>query len=492
MAKITAVIDIGSNSARMMIYEKTSRFAFHMINETKSKVRISEDAYKNGGTLQKIPMQRAFEALCDFVTIAKSYKVRKILCVATSALRDAPNKMEFIKKVKKELGINIKIISGEKEALFGGVAAANLLPLQSSSVTVDIGGGSTELAKIEKKEVVEPISLNLGTVRLKELFFDHDNLKGAIDAIENELQKLPYHEIETLIGIGGTFRAIIQAIMKKEEYPLKKIHAFEIAPKKFVHFLEKILDATSSKALKKLGIKEERFDVIKPGALILLHTIKKLKPKKIVASGVGVREGVYLSDLLRNANLQFPANFNPSIRYLIDSYIRDRRHSNLLAKVAKELFLLTYKELGLDMRYKKALFLAAKLYPIGSAIHFYSKNKHSYYIIQAALEYGFSHHDTMLIATLARYAKRKLPSKEHYEKYKKLLPPKKELDTLSVLLSISVALLTHRPCKLDFELSYHDKTLYIQPNEQNCMRVSKEAIRKLNYIEKLDVIFLDS
>ena len=82
MAKVTAVIDIGSNSARMVIYEKTSRFAFHMLNETKSKVRISENAYKNGGNLQEEPMQRAYEALCNFLSIASSYKARKILCVA--------------------------------------------------------------------------------------------------------------------------------------------------------------------------------------------------------------------------------------------------------------------------------------------------------------------------------------------------------------------------------------------------------------------------
>ena len=78
MAKVTAVIDIGSNSARMVVFERTSRFGFHMLNESKSKVRISEDAYKNGGNLQKEPMQRAYDTLCNFISIAKSYKVRKI------------------------------------------------------------------------------------------------------------------------------------------------------------------------------------------------------------------------------------------------------------------------------------------------------------------------------------------------------------------------------------------------------------------------------
>jgi Exopolyphosphatase len=101
MAKRVAVIDIGSNSIRMVVFEKTSRFAFHLLHEAKSKVRISQNAYQNGGNLQPAAMDRTFYALSDFLTVAASFKVTKTLCVATSALRDAPNKAEFIQRVKK-------------------------------------------------------------------------------------------------------------------------------------------------------------------------------------------------------------------------------------------------------------------------------------------------------------------------------------------------------------------------------------------------------
>ena len=144
MAKITSIIDIGSNSMRMVVFAKTSRFAFHLINETKSKVKISQGAYENNGTLQQEPMKRAFLALESFLNISKNLKARKILCVATSALRDAPNKKEFLDKVKKELGLNIKVIDGNKEALLGGIAASNLLYQHNDFFTIDIGGGSTE------------------------------------------------------------------------------------------------------------------------------------------------------------------------------------------------------------------------------------------------------------------------------------------------------------------------------------------------------------
>jgi len=89
MARRTAVIDIGSNSARMVVFERTSRYGFHLINETRSRVRISEGAYRNGGYLQPAAIERACRALSQFLSIAKSFKVRKILCIATSAVRDS-------------------------------------------------------------------------------------------------------------------------------------------------------------------------------------------------------------------------------------------------------------------------------------------------------------------------------------------------------------------------------------------------------------------
>ena len=100
MAKRVAVIDIGSNSIRMVVYEKTSRFAFHLLYEAKSKVRLSENAYQNQGNLQANAMQRTFAALSDFLEIIASFNARKTLCVATSALRDAPNKKDFLSLVK--------------------------------------------------------------------------------------------------------------------------------------------------------------------------------------------------------------------------------------------------------------------------------------------------------------------------------------------------------------------------------------------------------
>jgi len=482
LAKRVAVIDIGSNSIRMVVYERTSRYAFHLLHEEKSKVRISENAYKFEGKLQVLPMQRTFDALHDFIKITQSFKTKKLFCVATSALRDAPNSKEFLKKVKDKLGLNIKIISGEKEAYLGALACATLLPKQNNSLSIDIGGGSTEFSSINDGSVTDTLSLDLGTIRLKELYFDYDDIDGAVKYIDKELQKLPNNTYEILIGIGGTFRALSSAIMKEESYQLTKIHAYNYSCDTLTKFTGKILAAQTDSELQTLHIKTNRYDVIKPGTLILQRLLKKIAFKKILTSGVGVREGVFLADLLRNSQHKFPHNYNPCVKYLLDTQVSDTTFSTQLNLISKKLFDLSAEYFGIDKKYRYELSLAAKLYPIGSYAHFYSQNKHTYYLIQNALEYGFTHESNTLIATLCKYANDKLPTKSHLQKYSALLPEKGTTKILTYILSLGIVLLSHRPKNIDFSLSFKDDILEVKSKKN--LYLAEDNLKKLEPLEQ--------
>jgi len=485
LAKRTAIIDIGSNSVGMLIYEKTSRFAFHILYESKSKVRLSQDAYKNKGELQELPMQRTFNALEDFMQIIASFDARKTLCVATSCVRDAPNKKDFIKRVKNKIGLKIKVIDGDREAYLGGIACANLLPRQEHALSIDIGGGSTEFAFIDNKNIKQTLSLNLGTVRLKELYCDNDNVEGAMAYVDEKLQQLEGITTNKLIGIGGTFRALSTAIMQNMNFPLIKLHAFECKAEKFEDFINAVLEASDNQRLAQLGIKENRYDVIRPGALILQRVMKKLHVQEMMTSGVGVREGLYLSDLLRNNKDKLPANYNPSVRNILDLHVHDKLYSNNLNKVSKMLFDLLQDKLNLDLSLRSSLAISAKLYPSGSSIHQFALNKHSYYLLQSSLEYGLSQKEMVLISTLVRYAKRKLPSQNHVNKYQVLLPELDKLNALSYILSLSIALLEARPKNIDFELFLHKNTIMVQ--SKNTLYLTKEAIISLQGLKDLDV-----
>ena len=476
MAKRTAVIDIGSNSARMVVFERTSRFGFHIVNETKSRVRISEGAYNNNGQLQPKAINRAISALSQFLTIAKSFKTRKILCIATSAVRDAPNKKYFLKRVETELNLKVKVIDGKKEAWLGGVAAINLLPVVDG-VTIDIGGGSTELALIQDRRVIETFSLDIGTVRLKELFFDKKiPIEDAKRYIKMTLSKLPEaFKSHQVIGIGGTIRAITKTIMQQNEHPMEKVHAFSFLIESEDRFIQKISQSSIMK-LKKIGIKKNRLDTIRPGALIFWSLLEKIGAKSVITSGAGVREGLFLSDLLRNSNCLFPHNFNPSVRSLQDRFDIDTKLANNISSTAVAIFEALQEPFKIPNYLKKDIKIAAKLSQIGTGLNFYDYHRHSAYMIINSLNYGFTHEEMVLIAILVGLNRRGLSKNSFTRSYKKLLPDEKILSLLSYIVSLSKTIHFSRAIGR-VNVTYKDSVLHIDTPFENYL--AKERIKEL-------------
>lgn len=432
MAKVTAVIDIGSNSARIAIFKRTSRFGFYLLREEKSRIRISEGAYLHNGNLQPEAVERGVKALKEFILIAKSLKARKILAVATSAVRDAPNRGYFLQRVKREVGIKIKVIDGEEEARLGGIAVGNLLD-REDGISVDIGGGSTEFAIIKKRRVYSPISLKLGTVRLKELFFDRGDIEGAREFVREQLAQLGEEfQGRVVFGIGGSVRAISKLLMAKNRYPLDILHGYTYQVQEELKFIEKLV-YKSDRELLELGVKLDRLDTIRQGALIWAEVLKFLGAEEVVTSGVGIREGLFLKDLLRNAGGRFPGNFNPSVRTIVDLYQIDTSLSSYETKIAMELFDLLKGEFQLEEKYKKHLSYALKLSRAGNLIDFYEAHKHTDYILLNSLHYGFSHRDRLLISKIIRFHKKREIKKRDLGELEPLLPKREILERLCFL-----------------------------------------------------------
>ena len=442
MSKVTTIIDIGSNSMRMVVLQKSSRFSFSLINETKSRVKISEGCYENNGNLQDIPMQRAYESLKSFLNISHALKSRKIICVATSALRDAPNSKVFISRVQKELGLNIKVIEGEKEAYYGGVAALNLLH-DNTFITMDIGGGSTEFSFIRDGKIEKSISLNIGTVRIKELFFNKDDIEGAKKNILDNLKKIFELGIEIpkkVVGIGGSIRAFSKIVMAKNDYPLDILHGYTYTVKDEVSLFNKIINARNNDDLKSVGVKKDRFDTIKEGTFIFKTILDELNIKEVVTSGVGVREGVYLTDLLRNSNHKFPENFNVSVRSLLDRFQIDEKQSAYLGSNAGKIFDVLKPMHNLDDKFRTLLVIASKLHSIGSTLNFYKSNDNAFDFILNGLNYDFLHKSRVVVAHTIKFSKKSLPSKSDILKYQDLLPSLEVMQWMSFMISLNIAI----------------------------------------------------
>jgi len=495
MAKRTAIIDIGSNSARLVIYEKTSRYGFHLICERKSKVRIGEGAYEKGGYLQPHAVTRAYLALASFMQTVRKYQARKVLCVATSALRDAPNGAEFVRWIKKELGLAIRIIDGDKEATYGAIAVRNLLP-PADTVTVDIGGGSTDMALIRNGEIVATCSLNLGTVRLKELFFDKESsrdmavakaqgyIKGVFESIPDDFR------CRLVTAIGGTARALSKAVMRRSDYPFDKLHAFRYEVDAHLDFFDAIA-ASSAKGLKRFPIKKSRYDTIREGTLIWSMLLRHLGARHVITSSAGVREGVFLEQLLRNDNLRFPKGINPSVVSLLDRF---RPYINLESKkrhklhIATELYRALQPIINDEMRYLPQLRQALQLSNIGKTLTIYKAHQHAFYIAMQELNYRFSHEEMLLIALLLRMHGKELLHQPLFKSFKPLLPKQTHLAWLSFIYTLSIYL---HEASDNARMTFHyaDKVLTVRADQS--LYLAKENIKQLEKPASFAVIIED-
>ncbi|EPN1365428.1 Ppx/GppA phosphatase family protein [Campylobacter coli] len=472
MAKKTAVVDLGSNSIRMVVFEKTSRYSFCTTCEYKRKVRLGENAYNNGKILQEDSMQRAENALAFFKQCALKHKCKKIFIIGTSALRDAPNSKDFIKRIKDKLNLNIRCIDGKNESYLGGLATLNLLSPFKDGTTLDIGGGSSELCLIKNNKIISCISLDLGTVRLKELFYDKGKADALDDFIKPILEQIPSEFCnQNLIAIGGSLRAISNSIMQKNSYPLKNIHDFRYMLEDEKEHILKIFNSKAD-ALINFGIKKDRFDTIKEGIFIFLKIAEKLKAKQIITSGVGIREGVYLQDLLRPKHT-FPVNFNPSLKSLQDRFLQGNIN-NKTPYFSIQIFKVLQGLHKIHEKYQQSLLNAAKLCHLGEYLNFYFANEHSAYFILNGLNYGFSHQEKVLIATLIKLNGKKV-NPYNLEPYRQLLPNTHIISWLNFILSLAKILSTNEN---KIEIAFVNNTLYIY-SESKILDLPKDELKKI-------------
>ena len=472
MAKKTAVIDLGSNSIRMIVFEKTSRYGFYTTCEYKRKVRIGENAYNNGKILQEEAMQKAQNALSFFKQCIQKHKCKKTIIIGTSALRDAPNSKEFIKRIKDKLGLNIRSIDGKNESYLGGFAALNLLSFFKNATTLDIGGGSSELCLIKDNKIIDCISLDIGTVRLKELFYDKGKLNEIDEFLNPILKQIPKEFCnDNLIAIGGSLRAISNSIIQKNSYPLHNLHDFRYKLEDEKEHILKILNA-QTQTLADFDIKKDRFDTIKEGALIFLKIAQKIKTKQVITSGVGIREGIFLQDLLRPAK-NFPQNFNPSLRSLQDRFLyKDRKLKT--PHFASQLFNVLENLHKLHSNYKYTLINAAKLCHIGEYLDFYAANEHSANFVLGGLNYGFSHREKILIASIIKLDGKKINPYD-LNPFKALLPSNHILTWLNFILALAKVLSINEE-EIDF--SFANNTLYLY-NENKELDLPMDELRKI-------------
>ena len=289
------IIDIGSNSIRLVIYDQQKRSPVAIYNE-KSMCELGK-GLASTGLLNPEGVEMAKLALKRFLALGRNMEISSLYVMATAAIRDAKDGASFSQYLEKTYDITIDTISGKKEAKLGayGVCASMYKP---QGITGDLGGGSLELVKVEDGQTLDHTSLLLGSLRMiDESKGDRDKLRKLIEKRFGELKWLDEKKVPAFYAIGGSFRALARMHMEATNYPLRILHEYKVDSKNFLNFVRGIAAMSYEKMEKLPGASSKRIPALPGAAIVLEHIIEHAKPEHIVFSASGIREG-YLYEKL--------------------------------------------------------------------------------------------------------------------------------------------------------------------------------------------------
>ncbi len=292
-----AVVDVGSNSLRLVVFERLGASLLPLLNE-KVMCALGRGIGRTG-RLNPDGIELAFANLQRFVALARALKVDHLAIIATAAVREASDGEAFAAEAQRQCGVPVRIIAGSEEAR---LSAAGVLAgiRKADGVVGDLGGGSVELVRVDSgasAPIGAGVSLPLGPLRLAEL---DDNRKAVAETIERGIAGAPVLREaagKSLYLVGGAWRAIARLHMEQTHYPLHIIHEYTIARRQAEGFLE-MMAGQSRRSLERItSINRRRLDVVPIAAAILRQLIAAGRPERIVFSAFGLREG-YADGLL--------------------------------------------------------------------------------------------------------------------------------------------------------------------------------------------------
>jgi exopolyphosphatase/guanosine-5'-triphosphate,3'-diphosphate pyrophosphatase len=305
-----AVIDLGTNTFNILIIETLSGTEYKKLYQTKISVKLGEGGI-NKGFIAPIPFQRGIDAMKVYKKTIEDFAVDTTFAMATSAIRDASNGNEFVQQVKQELGFDIQVISGDKEAELIYIGVRDAVKMNSEkSLIVDIGGGSTEFIIANNNEIFWKQSFKLGAARLLERTnpsdpITQDEINGLINYLNIELSPLieavKKFPVSELIGSSGSFDSLsemialnyysIDIIKNKTEYQ------FDLEDFETLYHL--VVKSTKSERLTMKGLISMRVDMIVVSCILLSYILKSISIHKMRSSTYSLKEGV-LNQVITN------------------------------------------------------------------------------------------------------------------------------------------------------------------------------------------------
>jgi len=286
-----AVIDIGSNSLRLVVFERLNATLLPLLNE-KVMCGLGRGIARTG-RLNRDGVELAYDNLQRFVALARALEVDHLMAIATAAVREASDGRKFAAEVERRCGIPVRIVDGAEEARLSAAGVLAGIP-GADGVVADLGGGSVELVRINASgghAIGDGISLPLGPLRLAELADNPVKLAATIEETVDGADLLRAAAGKTLFLVGGAWRAIARLHMEHTRYPLHIIHQYTVSRRSAEDFLE-VLSPMSRRSLERIAtINRKRLEVVPLAAMILYRLLQVAAPSRIMFSAYGLREG---------------------------------------------------------------------------------------------------------------------------------------------------------------------------------------------------------
>ena len=283
------VIDVGSNSVRMVVFDGAARSPAYFYNE---KVMCALGAgLSETGTLSPEGRIRALSAIKRFQALAKGMNLPPLTAVATAAVREATDGPDFCAEVQRETGLKIWVIDGQEEARLSAQGVLLGWP-GSYGLVCDIGGSSMELADLDQGRVGRRLTSPLGPLKLKEVKGGKKGLKRFIKSVMVDLAAEMDSGGKRLFLVGGSWRAIARVDMERRGYPLTVLHEYRMTPKAIRETVKYIEECDIEELRGRCGISSARMALVPQASIVLKELVRSFKPKDITVSSYGIREGM--------------------------------------------------------------------------------------------------------------------------------------------------------------------------------------------------------
>lgn len=424
MQKI-AIIDIGSNSIRLVLFEIYKNHSFRVIDDIKENPRLGEGIFTDG-LMKQSNMDKALETLILFKSLCDYNEVTEILAFGTAAVRSAKNSKEFLAKIKTNCNIEITVLSGEEEAKYSFFGAINSLDIKQG-LLVDMGGASCELVHFEDREIKNSVSLNFGSLSLMEEFLlkdivDEDAERALNAYLEKEFSLVPWlKEVKgiPLVGVGGTIRNLGKINMKQKFYPIENLHNYFLNKEELNNLYDFLKPKDYKEKQKIEGLAKSRADIVSGASFVFSKLANYAELTGVVISGKGIREG-FLYNHLDERGKKIEDVFQYGLFNVCERYGVNREHGEAIYKTFLEIFEKLQPIHNLEKN-EKIIKTLSYLSFSGVNISYYDHDIHSFYTILNSRLDGVSHKE-LLISALSSSQQNKRNSL--YENYKGFLSEK--------------------------------------------------------------------